>query len=45
MCGKDLQVVLELAGGAVDCDRVRASREQNELVDTIQLVLHGSCEA
>ena len=45
MCGKDLQVVLELAaGGAIDCDRVRAPREQNGLVDTIKLVLHESCE-
>ena len=46
MCGKDLQVMLELAGGgAIDCDQVRAPREQNKLVDTIQLVLHGGCEA
>ena len=46
MCGKDLQVVLELAGGgAIDCDRARAPREHNGLVETIQFVLHGSCEA
>ena len=46
MCGKDFEVVLELAGGgAIDCDRVRAPREHNGLVDTIQFVLHGSCEA
>ena len=46
MCGRDCQVVLELAaGGEVDCDRVLAPREHNGLVDSIQLVLQGSCGA
>ena len=45
-CAADFRVVLELAvGGAVDSDRVRAPREDNGLVDSIRLVIQGSCEA